>query len=173
LRLQKIGAMEILAPYLGGRRREYRSLELSYRALRHSQVALDHSLMPGQLTLIDPPCPCGVFIAHPLMVEGLDLGKQAKSAVVSALRQRACLPREEQGLKPRGQPVVSFKHRTGDLERFLWPSLGRGVHARVLECQKLNGFIACEAGEIQRFLIHPASEVVRLGVVCQPADDFG
>src|ERR1700738_4785504 len=99
------------------------------------------------------------------MVEGPDLGEQAKGAVVSALRQRACLPREEQGLKPRGQPVVSVKNRTGNLKCLLWPPLGRGMHARILEGQKLNGFITCQTREIQRFLIHPASEVVRLGIV--------
>ena len=100
------------------------------------------------------------------MVKGPDLGEQAEGAVASALRQRACLPGEEQGLEPRGQPVVSFKNRTGNLERFLRPPLGRGMHTRILECQKLNGFIAGQAREIQRFLIHPASKVMRLGIIC-------
>jgi hypothetical protein len=47
------------------------------------------------------------------------------------------------------------------------------MHARILEGQKLNGFITGQTREIQRFLIHPASEVMCLGIICQPADDFG
>ena len=52
-------------------------------------------------------------------------------------------------------------------------SLGGGMHARILERQKLDGFVAGQAGEVQRFLVHTAAEVVRFGIVGEPSDDFG
>src|SRR5208282_6081447 len=46
-------------------------------------------------------------------------------------------------------------------------------HTRILQSQKLNSPVTREAREVQRLLIHPASEVVRLSVVRKPADNFG
>jgi hypothetical protein len=47
LRLQKIGAMEILATYLGGRCRNHGSLKLGYCPVGQPQIALNQRLMPS------------------------------------------------------------------------------------------------------------------------------
>ena len=47
------------------------------------------------------------------------------------------------------------------------------MHARILERQKLNGFIASKTREIQGLLVHSASEIMRLSIIGEPANDFG
>jgi hypothetical protein len=89
------------------------------------------------------------------------------------LRQRAGLAGEEQRPQPAGQLVVAFQDGAGDLERFAWSALGGGVHAGVLQGHELDGPVAGQAGEVQRFLVHAAGQVVRLGIVGKPAHDLG
>jgi len=53
------------------------------------------------------------------------------------------------------------------------PSLGGGMHTRILERQKLDGLVTSQAREVQRFLIHPPAKVVGFGIVSEPSDDLG
>jgi hypothetical protein len=46
------------------------------------------------------------------------------------------------------------------------------MHTGILECQQLDVPVTCETRKIQRFLIHPASEVMRFRVVREPANDL-
>jgi hypothetical protein len=47
------------------------------------------------------------------------------------------------------------------------------VHARILQRQQLDRPVAGQAREIQRLLVHPPGQVVRLGVVGKPAHHLG
>jgi hypothetical protein len=86
---------------------------LAYRSAGHSQVTLDHGLMPGQLALVDPPCPCGIGVADPVGEQAPDLGEQAKGALVPALRQRAGLANETPQVASSAMSGLTVGRRDG------------------------------------------------------------
>ena len=64
--------MHVLAPYLVSRCRHDRPLKVVYRLAGKPEVALHHGLMPGKLTIVDPPCPCWISFTYPVQVQVTD-----------------------------------------------------------------------------------------------------